>query len=98
MSKITANKKLQTNSFMSSLKSRLTKNPDLIVFSQTSSSDVNTLKELKKFNIPLVVFGTSSGQIDKNYIIKGSLKKTVIKNFCCFVIFSILTRPKKVKN
>lgn len=92
MSKIILNKKLQNNELNSYVEN---KKIDLIVFSQTLKNDFNTIEELKKFNIPLILFGNfDTNKFVQNYIINYSLKKNYIKKFCWFLIFSILTKTK----
>lgn len=92
MSKIILNKKLQNNK-LNLMSYNENKKIDLIVFSQTSKNDFNTIKELKKFNIPLILFGNfDSNKFVQNYIINSSLKKNYLKKFCWFLIFSILTK------
>ena len=72
------------------------KKPDLIVFSQTSETDFKILKELKKYNTPLILFGNfNKNKIVQNYVVNSSLKKNSIKKFCWFLIFSILTKSIK---
>lgn len=85
-------KKMLTGNFDSSLY----KTPDLIVFNNTSDKDLVILNVIKTLNIPLIVFGNSNKLNNKNYNIQGSLKKNKIKNFCFFLIFSVLTRSIKL--
>lgn len=66
---------------------------DLIVFNKTNSKDLFLLKQLKKVNIPLVIFGDV---LNEEYCFSFSSKKNFTKNFNIFIIFSILT--KQVKN
>lgn len=94
-SKLDFNKKFQ-NSGLNSLYYNKNKKPDLIVFSQTSKTDFKILKELKKYNIPLILFGNlNNNKIIQNYVVNGYLKKNSIKKFCWFLIFSILTKSIK---
>ena len=73
----------------------LHKSPDLVVFNNTSEQDKSILTELKKLNIPLIIFGNLNKRNSKNYNINTSLQKKRIKKFCFFLIFSIITRSIK---
>ena len=51
------------------------------------------ISELKKFNIPLILFGTFDETLTfKSYNVNIFLDKNYIKKFCWFLIFSILTK------
>ena len=65
---------------------------DLIVFNKTNSKDIILLKQLRKINIPLVIFGDI---LNEEYCFNFSSKKNFIKNFNIFIIFSILTKQLK---
>lgn len=96
MSKIDLKKNLQNNNIY--LSGSNVKKPDLIVFNSTSLKDSKITKELKKFNLPLILFGSSDLVSNfKTYNVKVSLEKNYIKNFCWFLIFSILTKKNKLK-
>ena len=95
MSKIELEKKLQINN-NKCLSNNNGKDFDLIVFNSTSSKDSKFMKELKKFNLPLILFGNFDSVLDVNtYNVKVSLNKNYMKKFCWFLIFSILTKKSK---
>lgn len=91
MSKIDLKKKLQTSNLV--LSDTETKEPNLIVINATSKADTSVVRELKKFNIPLILFGTFDETLTfKSYKVNIFLDKNYIKKFCWFLIFSILTK------
>ena len=91
-------KKIKNNNLDFSFNSAgsLKTKPELIVFYKTSDKDLLMLKELKKSNIPLILFGNNDKQFVKSYSVSGSLKKNKIKKFCSFLIFSVLIKTNKL--
>ena len=65
---------------------------DLIVLHNTKDKDLNIIKNLESFNVPIVVFGNVQS---KNYSFNVLTKKKSINNFILFIIFSILTKYSK---
>lgn len=70
----------------------------LIVFYQTSTKDLNLLKNLSKRNIPVIVFSNNYNLNYNYYGVKGNLKKKKIKLLFSFLILAIVIKKfKKVK-
>lgn len=95
MTKIELEKKLQINN--KGLSHNNGKDFDLIVFNSTSLKDSKFIKELEKYNLPLILFGNFDLVLNvKTYNVKVSLNKNYMKKFCWFLIFSILTKKIKI--
>lgn len=62
---------------------------DLIVVNKSTYKDEKIIKNLKSYNLPLIVFGSD----DNNYYnINGNFKSRTVKNFCFFLMFSVLKK------
>ena len=68
------------------------KKPNLIVFNNVLHKDFNSIKELKSFKIPLILFGNDTEIPCQNYKINANLNKNKFKKFCFFLIYSILMK------
>ena len=64
---------------------------DLIIFNYNNDKDTETVKYLKSFNVPLIVFGSKTNNV---YKINGSFNTKTIKKFCLFLIFSVVKNYK----
>ena len=62
---------------------------DLIVFNKSIYNDEKIIKNLISYNLPLIVFGSDDNDY---YNINGNFKSKTIKNFCFFLLFSILKK------
>ena len=80
------------------LNSKFFRQIKLVVLNNVTIKDENTIKEINKQNIPLIVFGdqTFRQKPNLNYTISCSLLQKKIKSFCFFLIFSILRKPIKL--
>ena len=72
------------------------KKPKLIVFNNVQKKDAIIVNELKNFKIPLILLGNTTKLECKNYYFNADLKSNKIKNFCFFLIYSILIKPIKI--
>lgn len=64
---------------------------DLIIFNYNNDKDTETIKYLKSYNVPLIVFGSKTNNV---YKINGSFNTKTIKKFCLFLIFSVVKNYK----
>lgn len=64
---------------------------DLIVLSSFKTKDKIILKHLKSLDLPLILFGVFDTEF---YSVKGFFENKKIKEFCLFLIFSVLVKIK----
>lgn len=62
---------------------------DLIVFNKSKTKDEIIFKKFNSLNIPLIVFGNYKNQ---TYVVNGNFRSKKVKNFCSFLIFSLLKK------
>ena len=82
-------KKVLSNCFLKEGENRSF--PNLIVFNNYQLVDEKIIKETLKYNIPIVVFGDYSKQINF-YNVQGNFNQKNFKKFVDFLIFSIIKK------
>ena len=68
---------------------------DLIIIFNPTFKELSVFKELNHIKKPIIILGNSKNNINQlTYSISGSFIKHHIKQFCSFLIYTILKQPK----
>ena len=77
------------NKVLTSSANKMFNGYDLIVFNNFKLKDSVTVEYLRSLNLPLILFGECKLN---SYGVNGSFKTEKSKNFCFFLIFSVLLK------